>query len=336
MKNATANALTTANTVNYETLDSLSALWQPDDTDLAWNCLFVLPMWLTAWWNNFNQHADLYLVSIRQDERLIGIAPLLRQNQSASLIGNQNVCDSLDFVVASARAAEFYRSLIHQLRQDGVTRLELGLIRPDSSAFTRLLPEAEKLGCRVRCEPAERSYEIALPQTWNSYLDSLSGKERHEIRRKFRRLERAGMVNFRLVEDATIGNREIEAFLQLFRMNRPDKAAFMSNKMESFFRDLALRFAACGLLKLYFLELDEKPIATVMCFDYQSTRYLYNNGYDSRFGALSAGLLSKILSIKECFQAGIRTYDFLKGSEAYKQRLGGRPVSLYQCMLELT
>jgi len=336
MNKAEAKTLTRATTVEFETIDGVLAQWSPDDSDIAWKCLFVLPVWLRAWWNSFGQDEDLYLVSIRQDDRTIGIAPLLRRDQSARLIGDQNVCDSLDLMAAPARAAEFYGTLIHQLRQDGIARLELGLIRPDSSAYTGLLPVAERMGCRVGCEPAATSYEMTLPNSWNAYLDSLSGKERHEIRRKFRRLKRAGSVNYRLVADPISAKKEIETFLQLFKLNRPDKAEFMSNQMGSFFRNLAIQLATRGLLKLYFLELDEKPIAGVMCFDYQTTRYLYNNGYDSSYSPLSAGLLSKVLSIKESFQSGIKTYDFLKGSEAYKRHLGGQPVPLYQCLLELT
>lgn len=336
MNKTSVFSITDTTTVEFETLDSVLAHWQPDATGVAWNCLFVLPLWLKAWWNNFGQDEDLYLISVRHEHRTVGIAPLLRNTRSARLMGDQNVCDNLDFIVAPGLAAEFYSTLFHQLRQDGIARLELGLIRPDSSAYTELLPQAEKLGCRVHCEPAATSYELELPETWNAYLDSLSGRERHEIRRKLRRLKKAGRVNFRLVDDRILAAREMETFLKLFKSNRPDKAAFMSDKMGAFFRDLAMHLAAHGLLKLYFLELDEKPIAAVMCFDYLSTRYLYNNGYDSRYSTLSAGLLSKVLSIKESFQTGIKTYDFLKGSEAYKRRLGGQPISLYQCLLEIT
>ena len=336
MTNATAHRIKNTTVLAFETLDSVMAHWQTDVSGVVWNCMFVLPMWLQAWWNNFGQEKNLYLLSIRQADHIIGIAPLMRRNQTASLMGDQNVCDNFDFIVAPSRATEFYGTLVHHLRQDGITRLDVGLIRPDSSAYTGLLPLAEKIGCRVQCEPAATSYELELPGTWNAYLAGLSGKERHEIRRKFRRLDRAGRVNYRMVDDPTVATQEMDTFLQLFKSNRPDKAAFMSDTMRAFFRDLATNFATWGQLKLFFLELDDKPVAAVMCFDYQSTRYLYNNGYDSNYSALSAGLLSKVLSIKDSFQAGIKTYDFLKGTENYKRRLGGRPVALYHCLLELT
>jgi CelD/BcsL family acetyltransferase involved in cellulose biosynthesis len=93
--------------------------------------------------------------------------------------------------------------------------------------------------------------------------------------------------------------------------------------------------AKVNLLKLFFLDLDGKPAAAVMCFDYNSTMYLYNNGYDERFSSLSVGLLSKVLTIKKSIKSERKKYDFLKGTEAYKHRLGGKPVNLYRCQVKL-
>jgi CelD/BcsL family acetyltransferase involved in cellulose biosynthesis len=57
-------------------------------------------------------------------------------------------------------------------------------------------------------------------------------------------------------------------------------------------------------------------------------RYLYNNGYDGAKRRWSVGLLSKVLSLKDAIETGLSRYDFLKGAEAYKQRLGGREIEL--------
>ena len=127
----------------------------------------------------------------------------------------------------------------------------------------------------------------------------------------------------------------MKTFLALFRSNRSDKAEFMNDRMDSFFRVLSVALNKARILKLFFLDFDERPVAATMCFNYQSTMYLYNNGYDKRFGSLSVGLLGKVLSIKESIHCGKKTYDFLKGSEVYKRRLGGQPVQLYRCLIEL-
>jgi len=322
-------------TVESETLDNVFAHWQRAGSFLPWNCLFVLPIWLKTWWDNFGRSDALYLVSVRHEGRTIGIAPLRRSDNTVRFIGDENVCDNLDCIVAPENSAEFYRILLNHLKQDGVKRLELKPVRQDSSVMAQLLPVAEKTGCRFSYEGNDISFELALPGSWDDYLNILSGKERHEIRRKLRRLYEAGQISYRLVDDAFSVKKEMKIFLDLFRSNRSDKAEFMNDRMVSFFRGLAEALAEAQIVKLFFLDLDGKPISATMCFNYHSTMYLYNNGYNERFGWLSAGLLGKVLSIKESIQSGHKTYDFLKGAEAYKKRLGGKPIQLYQCLIEL-
>jgi hypothetical protein len=45
--------------------------------------------------------------------------------------------------------------------------------------------------------------------------------------------------------------------------------------------------------------------------------------------------MSKVLSIRESIEMGRQKYDFLKGAEAYKERLGGKPIPLYRCHVTL-
>jgi len=87
-------------------------------------------------------------------------------------------------------------------------------------------------------------------------------------------------------------------------------------------------------LRFCILELDARPIAVVMCFDYNDTIYLYNNGYDPQFNSLSVGVISKVLIIEESIQNGKKKYDFLKGAETYKRRLGGQEVPLSRCQIQ--
>ncbi len=329
------NAHDKSYTVESENFDNVFAHWQRSDGNLPWNCLFVLPVWLKTWWQHFGGDAALCLLSARHEGRTIGIAPLQRRGDTVRLIGDHNVCDNVDFIVAPQHATEFYHCLVNHLKQEGVKRLELEPVRRDSSVIAQLIAVAEKRGCRFSYADIDVSYELNLPDSWDEYLSMLRGKERHEIRRKLRRLNDAGQINFRLVDNARSMKEDMEIFLDLFRSNRSDKAEFMNDQMVAFFRGLAEALNEVRILRLFFLELDQIPVAATMCFDYRSTMYLYNNGYDKRFGSLSVGVLSKVLSIKESIQSGIQTYDFLKGAEGYKQRLGGQPYQIYRCVIEL-
>ena len=103
--------------------------------------------------------------------------------------------------------------------------------------------------------------------------------------------------------------------------------------MESFFRSIAHAMAEQKLLRLNILELDKKPVAATMCFDYRDTVYLYNSGYEPDYSWLSVGVISKALCIKDSIERGRKRFDFLKGAEAYKYQLGGQELPLFKCSL---
>jgi CelD/BcsL family acetyltransferase involved in cellulose biosynthesis len=163
----------------------------------------------------------------------------------------------------------------------------------------------------------------------------LEGKQRHEIRRKLRRLNEAGEIRFRVIKRPDEIFEAMDTFFSMFKASRPDKSEFLTDQMVSFFLLLAQRMAQQGLLRMSFLDIDQVPAAGVMCFDYNDTIFLYNNGYDPRFGNLSPGFLSKVYSIKDSIDRGRLRYDLLKGDEAYKKRLGSTPVPLYHLKIDL-
>ena len=318
-------------TVSVESFESISSFWRFNPRDLKWGCPFVLPVWLQAWWSVFGSKFNLNLCAVKQGQQTIGIAPLLVDGQTASFIGDTDVCDYLDFIVAPDREQEFFDVLLDHLGRQGVKRLDLKPVRPDSKVRTVFADVAAKRGCEVSFDLLDIALEFDLPGSWDEYLLMLTGKQRHEVKRKLRRLNEAGHINYRVVEDAKHAKNEMDTFIALFGSNRADKAAFMIHRMTSFFRLLAENMAAAKMLKLIFLDFNEIPVAAAMCFDHDSTMYLYNNGYDDRYKSLSVGLLCKVFSIKDSIRRGRKKYSFLKGAEAYKYRLGGKEVPLYKC-----
>jgi CelD/BcsL family acetyltransferase involved in cellulose biosynthesis len=288
-----------------------------------------------VWWQTFGSGLDAHLCAVRYDDELIGIAPLFFQGNKARLVGSPDVCDFVDVIVAPGSGEAFFQHLIPHLEQQGITHLDLGALRADSIVYSHLLAAATHFNYKVLCEPEDVSMELELPSTWEAFLNGLTGKERHEIRRKLRRLSEAAQINFRVVESQAEVSEQIDTFFELFKLNRSDKSDFMTDQRVSFFRLLAEALAEARILKLFFLDLDDRPAAAVMCFDYNSTVYLYNNGYDERYRSLSVGLLSKVLTIQNSIERGKIKYDFLKGTEVYKKRLGGKPVQLFRCQVEL-
>jgi CelD/BcsL family acetyltransferase involved in cellulose biosynthesis len=321
--------------VTLESFDSLIASWPDLRQRLRWDSVFVLPCWLEVWWQEFGASAELYLAAVRQGDTVIGVAPLLVQGAQASFIGSADVCDYLDFVVAPGSEQDFFDILLDNLKQKGISRLDLSSLRPDSTAATDLVTMAQDRGYKVSCKQEDASFELDLPSTWDEYLGMLSTKQRHEVRRKLRRLHQAGDAVYRLVNDSKAVPRILDIFLKLFRKSSEDKAAFMTPRMESFFTSLAETMGEAGLLNFGVLEFNASPVAALMYLDYKDNVYLYNSGYDPQYGSLSVGLLSKVLCIKDSIERGKKRFDFLKGRETYKYRLGGREVPIYNCQIVL-
>lgn len=320
-------------TVTPESFDSLASYWFNPRYPLRWDCIFVLPPWLEVWWRESGSRAESYLCAVRQQETIIGIAPLLLEEEEAFFMGSTDVCDYLDFIVAPGREHVFFDILLHDLRQKGVRRLDLKLVRLDSTVLTHLVDIARDRGCEVSCRVEDVSLELDLPTTWEEYLGMLTAKQRHEIKRKLRRLGETGEVNYRIIEDSEAVPDAIDIFLRLFRESREDKKVFMTVRRESFFRSMAKAMAQARLLKVGILELDALPVAAIMCFDHNNTMYLYNSGYDPQYSSLSIGLISKVLCIKDSIERGRRKFDFLRGGEQYKYHLGGREVPLFNCQI---
>jgi len=278
----------------------------------------------------------MYLATVRQGKEIIGIAPLLVREERASIIGSADVCDYLDFVVAPGMERDFFSVLLDDLREKGINHLDLAPLRPDSTVLTNLVGMARKQGHEVLCHPEHVSLELDLPPTWDEYLATLSKKQRHEVRRKLRRLWEAGNVEHRCVEVGREVAAYMDTFLKLFSLSREEKANFMTPRMESFFRSLAEAMAEIGLLRFGIIELDTVPVAMTIGFDYNDSHYLYNSAYDPHFEYLSVGLLCKILCLKESIERGRKKWDFLGGGEAYKYQLGGQEIPLYSCQIVIS
>jgi len=317
--------------VTSESFDSLTSYWLDSRDSSIWDCIFVLPPWLQVWWHDFGFDAELYLGAFRKGGTIAGVAPLLLRGTEASFIGSADLCDYLDFVIVPGKEVDFFNILLDDLQGRGIRRLNLSPLRPNSSVLTYLVGIARNRNYDVFRKVEDVSLELDLPPTWQGYLSTLTQKQRHEVNRKLRRLGEVGEVNYRVVEDSNSLLDSMDLFLRLFRESREDKAIFLTSRIESFFRSLVKATARSGLLRFGILELNASPVAVVMYFDYNNSVFLYNNGYASEYSSLSVGLISKVLCLKDSVERGRGKFDFLKGAEEYKYRLGGKEITLYGC-----
>ncbi len=302
-------------------------IYRASDTRL----LFSSPGWSQLWWEHFGRGMELHLGAVKENGSVIGIAPLRIKDGTLSFLGSDNVCDFLDFPIESGKEDLFFDSLLTHFTSLNVGALDLAPLLPDSNVKRFLEPQAQARRLAMSCSTNDVTVSMDLPGDLPLYLSSLSGKQRHELLRKERRLNEEGDINYHIVEEST--RDEIDTFLSFFRESREDKNKFLTGEMEAFFRAIIDMAAADKMLQLGILQLNGVKVAVTLCFIYQNDVYLYNSGYNPDYRPLSIGLISKYFCISKSIESGKRRFDFLKGAEKYKFHLGGMETQLFRCII---
>lgn len=291
---------------------------------------FLHPAWHAVWLRHFGAEASPVFLSVRREERLIGAMAFDMRPGRAMDLGDHNVRDYGGPLALPGEEHAVAEGVLEWLREDLTGSAEFRGIPTGSTMSVALADAADSGGWRN-----EREYEavcpgVDLPETFEEYVAALSKKDRHELRRKMRNFEAAGTVEF---ETRTEGGDAVADLLRLMRASREDKDEFLTLAMEAFFHDVADTFAQLGMLRIGRLSLDDHLVASTFAFDTCGVTYLWNSGYDPEFTHLSVGLVSKAHAIEAAIRAGQRRFDFLRGDEDYKRRLGGEPRALERILL---
>lgn len=301
---------------------------------------FLTPEWILSWWEVFGGDYSSYIKVGIQDTKPVAIAPLKISGDTATFLGSTDICDYQDFIAINGKEEEFFTLLLDDVKKEKIRRLHLRHLRPDSLAITELAPVASALKHRATVKQETVSLEMPLPSTFSAYLDTLDKKNRHEIRRKMRRLLEANRVKFYYTGDNysrySYSPEYMQDFLRLFFLNQIEKAGFMTPLMQQFFNKIWEQAGPSGVLRFGCLEVDGERVAMVLLFDCNNSIFLYNNAYNFSHANLSVGLLSKVLAIEKAINIGRCKWDFLKGDEKYKRWLGGTSINLYSLEIELS
>lgn len=293
----------------------------------------ALPSWQRAWWNEFGQGKEQLLLGYENGGLLKGIASLVRQGGTVSFSGGRDLCDYMDFLVCRGEEEGFYRAFVEFMADEPWKRMELYSIPQDSPTLEYLPTIARETGYDVEVSKEEATPGLHLPGSWDEYLASLTKKDRHELRRKLRRLKKAGDVRVRSLGSPEEVEENVNHFFRLLRESRDEKGRFLDPQRERFFRAVADAAARTGALALFFMEMTDVKVATAMCFDYRGTRFLYNSGFAPEYGYYSVGLLLKALCIQDAIERGLEYFDFMRGAEAYKYHLGAKERWTYQMLV---
>ena len=325
----------TALTLRNEPFDRVCGEWAGLVAQTPSAMPFVTPAWQRVWLDHFQGERELRILTGRDGERLVGVAPFLCAGERAEFVGHYSICDYLDVVVTPGFEGSFFTSLLESLAADGAKELDLRGLRASSPSLAAVIAAAPAAGFRAVREDEALSPNVELPATWDDYLGALSKKDRHELRRKLRRLESGGgEVALRVVTEPGEAGTMLDTLFHLMRISSHHKVEFLDRPgMEAFFREMTQVMASEGMLRFYFLTFDGQAVASVLNFDLGGKLYMYNSGYDPEYAHYAVGLMSKTLLIRDAIENGRTCVDFLRGDENYKYDLGGKDQQVSRVVL---
>lgn len=295
---------------------------------------FDLPIWNTIWFKHFgNNDSQVILSVLGRDINDSLVMPLVRNGDTLKFFGSTD-CVDYHNVIGKNITADLLTPAVQWITQDiAIKRLVLESL-PESPVIHYLKNTFENHGWRSELHLEDVAPRVSLPVSWEVYLASLSSKNRHEIRRKVRRLESSGSIKHAdLVTPAEIKNG-MDTFIALHKKSSVEKEAYMTAKKEAFFREVAVALAEKNLVKIAYLDIDEKRVACALTFIVDNIAYVYNSGFDLMYAHLSVGFLNHVFSLSRSMDQGIKIVDFMRGNERYKYNLGCFDRQLYRLTLD--
>lgn len=295
--------------------------------------IFTTVEWASAWLDHLRGDASPLLASCRRaDGSTAAILPLVAGREGRlrviRLLGH-GPADRLAPICAPADRHAVARALRSFIADSGCD-LFIGEQMPVDEGWT------ESLGATV----LEREANPVLGIDglgWEQFLAGRSSNFRGQVRRREKRLAKQGELRFRLTDDTGDLPADLETLFRLHdaRWQCSGESAFVGRARDlhrAFARDALER----GWLRLWLLELDDRPLAAWYGFRYGGAEWYYQSGRDPAADADAVGFVLFCHTIREAMNDGMREYRLLRGDEGYKARFADRDPGLASVALGLT
>jgi CelD/BcsL family acetyltransferase involved in cellulose biosynthesis len=299
--------------VRFDRVPSIEALGEEwDDLAQATGNIFATRQWASTWWRHCGREEPPLVVACRApNNSLMAVLPLylwsIRPARVARFIGH-GPADQLGPICLPTNRVPTARAL-RALCEDAHLDLLLA----------ELFPRGWGAALDSRPLKVESSPTLSLGGSWDAYLAGRSANFRQQVRRRERKLQREHTVRFRLVIDPIRLQGDLDVLFALHRARwGGGRTAFL--RWERFHREFAGVALQQGWLRLWLLDLDDRPVAAWYGFRYAGVESYYQAGRDPARVDESLGFVLLAHTIREAAEDGMREYRLLRGAEDFKRR----------------
>jgi CelD/BcsL family acetyltransferase involved in cellulose biosynthesis len=290
---------------------------------------FLCHEWLRTWWECFGGGAQLHVMVVRAAGQIVAIAPLLLERarmygmpvRRLRLLHNDH-SPRADFIVVD-RARECYHAIWTSLFHDRHNWDVLLLSQlPSDTATVQLLTDlAAADGCATGIWRSGCSPYLSIVGTEADYFSGLSAKFRQNLRNRMTRLTRVGKPALEIVSDGGLAEAVDDAIrLEESGWKREAGTAISTDgAIRQFYARLAERMAERGRLRLMFLNVSGRRIATSYSIEHNRRLFLCKTGYDPDYNTCSPFKLLMHFIVRYAYAEGFTEIDLLGDAEPWKE-----------------
>lgn len=314
----------------------LEDAWRQLDRRDSTAAVFTTWEWLSTWWRYYGAGKELALITAWDEDQLVGILPSYRWRRRALWLlpirelrlvgsGGDTSPDYLGPVFDDSYRASASLAIARFLAQDmrGWDVLRFSDLAASDFADD-LLRALDAAGGRRSLSTDSEIRLIRLPQSWNAYLQSISGPRRRAV--QYSRKVAVQKLNAVLhVRRAGPELRDaVDDLIRLHRSRWEHKAkgagAFASDAYVGFHREVIERCSANDWIRLYSLDIADKAVAIVYCYRYRAETLHFQSGFDPTYRNRSVGRVALAHAIEQSIEEGSTVFDMLKGDHDYKAK----------------
>ncbi|HXI39061.1 MAG TPA: GNAT family N-acetyltransferase, partial [Bryobacteraceae bacterium] len=315
---------------SYQEFLNLEPVWNEVAEAAGLDHPFLEHAWIRTWWECFGAGSTLQILVLKAGEQPIAIAPLILtpirmwgiKLRRLGFFYNAHV-PRADFIIAHW-PEEAYRAiwshLFHKCSWDLLQLCQLPSGSETLDAIPRLAAADDS---PTGAWPSGASPYLPLLTSWGQYFEGLPAKHRGNLRNRFKRLKGIGSLETEVITSEEKLADALEAGLRLEAAGWKGKSRTAIScypDTTRFYSMLARRAAESGWLLLNVLRAGSKRIAFDYCLSYKNRMYRLKSGYDPAYARYSPSGLLFCSSLRNAFEQNITEYDFLGGTEDWKQK----------------
>ncbi|HXX63918.1 MAG TPA: GNAT family N-acetyltransferase [Bacteroidota bacterium] len=304
--------------------------------------LYMTFEWLWTWWASLGgAKRSLLILSAREGEKLVGIAPLMEVRRQLMGIPYRSIeflsaptfafshltMSGILDIIAPVRTEEVLDAILLHLQRThaGWIYMRLDPLIEEGPCARHLPGLARGHFMRTRWGAHETAFEVALESGWDHYVRATDPAMHSRIASYERRFARSGRLSWedeKSTPPAELMTRMLDVERRSWKWTRG--LSINSRGYGGFFEAFLPLAAEHGWLRTTILRSDDRPCAYLYGVKFEQTVEAIKTAYDRSFERFSPGQILMSHFLRGAAAEGTHTVNLHIGAGDYKSRWANR------------